>query len=66
MSDSQPLKPRGEKLRRAVRWVSERRREHPDAPLAPLLDEATRRHDLSPRESELLIDFVRPRGAKGE
>ena len=56
------LQPKGEKLRRAVRWLSDRRREDPGAPLAALLDEATRRHDLSPREAELLIEFARPRG----
>ena len=59
------LQPKGEKLRRAVRWVSDRRREDPEAPLARLVDEATRRHDLSPREAELLIGFVRPRREEG-
>jgi hypothetical protein len=59
MSD---LQPKGEKLRRAVRWLSDRRRAEPDAPLASLLDQATQRFDLSPREAELLIDFARPRG----
>ena len=56
------LQPKGEKLRRAVRWLSERRQEDPDAPLAALLDEATRRHDRSPREAELLLQLARPRG----
>jgi hypothetical protein len=53
------LLPKGEKLRRAVRWISEQREQAPAPPRAALLDEATRRFDLSPREAELLADFVR-------
>jgi len=54
--------PRGEKLRRAVQWVSDRRREAPAAPAGPLLDEATRRFDLSPRQGEALVELLRERG----
>ena len=54
--------PRGEKLRRAVQWVSDRRREAPGAPAGPLLDEAMRRFDLSPRQGEALVELLRERG----
>ncbi len=53
------LLPEGEALRKAVRFVSDAIREDPERPLAPLLDEASRRFDLSPREAELLADFCR-------
>ena len=51
--------PRGEKLRRAVRWVSDRRREDPELALGPLLGQAALRFDLSPAESEYLLSFCR-------
>jgi hypothetical protein len=49
-------------LERAVRWVSDARRERPDAKPLELADEAARRFDLSPRDAEFLLDFAR--GAK--
>jgi len=51
--------PRGEKLRRAVRWISGRREEEPQVPLGALISDATLRFDLTPRESELLLAFYR-------
>jgi hypothetical protein len=44
-----------EALRRALRWLGERRREAPDAPRHRLIDEAARRFDLSPLESDFLL-----------
>lgn len=41
--------PRGERLRRAVRWLSEEGRHD-----ARALEEAARRFDLTPAESEFL------------
>lgn len=57
-----PGLPKGEKLRRAVRWVSDRRREAPDGSLAPILSEAALRFDLTPQESEFLLEFFRQGG----
>jgi len=48
-------------LQRAVRWISDRRLEDPDAALLPLVDEAARRFDLSPRDAEFLLTFQRQR-----
>ena len=48
------LFPRGEELRRAVRWISEQRREDPRVSLADLVTEASRRFDLSPLEEQFL------------
>lgn len=61
------LLPKGEKLRRAVRFLSEASEgsegsEGDDAPTAAaLIDQATLRFDLTPREAELLADFWRNR-----
>lgn len=49
-------------LERAIRWISDRRRETPDAKPLALVDEAARRFDLSPRDAEFLLEFAR--GAK--
>jgi len=51
--------PKGEKLRRAVRWVSERRREEAQPSIGALVSEAALRFDLSPRESEFLLELLR-------
>ena len=59
MSESQP---QGERLRRAVRWVSERLREREDQPLMLLVSEATLHFDLTPREGEYLLEFYRGAG----
>jgi len=61
--------PRGESLRRAVRFVSERLQEGDPPPLTALVNEATLRFDLKPNEGEYLIRFYRDverRGEEGE
>ncbi len=45
----------GEALRRAVQWISDRKREQPDLPLWRAIDEASVRFDLTPAESEFLL-----------
>jgi hypothetical protein len=49
------IMPEGEELRRALRWLSERRQEDPKGPRAKLIDEAALRFDLSPVEVDFLI-----------
>jgi hypothetical protein len=49
------LLPQGESLRNAVRWISERRREDPKLKLLQLVEEASRRFDLSPVETDFLM-----------
>ena len=63
------IHPRGESLRRAVRFVSERLQEEDPPPLATLVNEATLRFDLKPNEGDYLIQFYRDverRGKEGE
>ena len=47
--------PEGEHVRRAIRWISERRREDSESSSAELVNEASLRFDLSPLEEEWLL-----------
>ncbi len=49
--------PEGEDLRRAVKWVSRNRVEHPDLPVRDLVQDAIFRFDLSPVDADFLIGF---------
>jgi hypothetical protein len=49
--------PEGELLRKAVRWISEQRELVPRPSLAELIDEAGKRFNLSPKDSEFLLSF---------
>jgi hypothetical protein len=60
------IHPRGESLRRAVRFVSERLQEEDPPPLATLVNEATLRFDLKPNEGEYLIQFYRDVERRGK
>ncbi|MCM2284902.1 MAG: hypothetical protein NDI81_08990 [Desulfobacula sp.] len=53
------IMPQGEKLKHAVQWISEKRTENPDINPAKLVDEASFRFDLSPKDSEFLLRFVK-------
>lgn len=44
----------GESLRRALRWLSERRLEDPKIPRMKLIEEAALRFDLTPPETDFL------------
>ncbi len=49
--------PEGELLRRAISWISEQRELVPKPSLAELIDKAGERFNLSPKESEFLVNF---------
>jgi len=55
MADARGLLPGGESLRRALRWLGERRREDAATPRAKLISEASERFDLTPAEEEFLL-----------
>jgi len=62
--------PERESLQRAIRWLSDQRREaaergEAERPVGVLVDEAARRFDLSPRDAEFLLGFERD-ARKGE
>jgi len=51
------IHPKGEQLRRAVKWVSENRKEDASREIGPLLQEASLRFNLSPKEEAFLREF---------
>ncbi len=59
MSDASDIMPEGEDIRKAVRWVSERKLEKKNIPSHVLLEEACIRFDLSPKKADFLRRFLR-------
>lgn len=55
MANSNGIAGQGEALRRALRWLSERRQEDPKAPRVKLIEEAALRFDLTPAEADFLV-----------
>ena len=53
------IQPQGEKLKKAVKWISDKRKDNPDANPAKLVDEAGFRFDLSPKDSQFLLRLVK-------
>ncbi|MBU1196796.1 MAG: hypothetical protein KKE62_14700 [Proteobacteria bacterium] len=53
------IAPDGGKLQKAIQWVSEKRKENPDINLVKLADDASFRFDLSPKDSQFLLRFVK-------
>jgi hypothetical protein len=53
------ITPTGESLRRALRYVSDQLREDTDKPLLSLVDEASQRFELTPKQAEYVIRFYR-------
>ena len=53
------VQPRGEQLRKAVKYISEMRKENPEIDLVKLVDDTALRFDLSPKDSEFLSRFVK-------
>jgi hypothetical protein len=49
---------KGEKMRQAVKWISEMRQEQEGKSITPLIQEAALRFNLSPREEEFLVGFL--------
>ena len=56
------IQPKGERLRQAVKWISENLRQDKGMQIAPLIQEAALRFNLSPNEEEFLVDFYRDGG----
>lgn len=47
--------PEGEQLRKAIKWISDERAEHPGAPLFTLIEKACLKFDLSPKDGDFLM-----------
>lgn len=53
------VQPSGEKLKKAVKWISEKRKQDPDINPARLVDDAGFQFDLSPKDCEFLLRLVK-------
>ncbi|MCP4722057.1 MAG: hypothetical protein GY860_21570 [Desulfobacteraceae bacterium] len=53
------IHPQGEALKKAIIWISEKRKEDPQIKPAILVDQAALQFDLSPKDSEFLLRFVK-------
>jgi hypothetical protein len=49
------IQPKGEDLRKAVKWVSEERKYNKEKKLKALIEEACMKFDLSPMDADFLL-----------
>jgi hypothetical protein len=49
--------PESEKVRKAVQWISDKRQYEEGGPLTTLVEQASERFNLSPKEEEFLFRF---------
>jgi len=54
MAETDSVQPSGDKIRKAVRWISDMVREHPEKERAGIVKEAEIRFDLNPKECAYL------------
>lgn len=51
------IQPKGEKVRQAVKWISEKRKEDDQASLSRLIEQGSTRFNLSPKDEAFLRSF---------
>ena len=51
------IQPKGEKMRQAVKWISENLKEDEKNPIYRLIQDASLRFTLSPKEEDFLRSF---------
>ena len=51
------IQKKGEPVRMAVKWISEKLQEKGDEPISILICQAAGRYNLSPKEEEFLMSF---------
>ena len=57
--DMATIQPKGEKVRQAVKWISEGRLENEGKSIALLIQEAAGQFNLSPKDEEFLRSFYK-------
>jgi len=53
------IKPKGEKIRQAVKWVSDKLKSGQNDTVLTLVTEASLKYNLSPREEDYLLSFYK-------
>lgn len=56
------MQPKGEKIRRAIKWVNEMKNHSPDKALLTIVNEANMKFDMNPADSQFLINFFKSEG----
>ena len=51
------IKPEGDRVRTALRWVSDQLKQDPSRAIVLLVDQAAMKFDLTPKESTELLQF---------
>ncbi|MBN2687170.1 MAG: hypothetical protein JXR85_03230 [Deltaproteobacteria bacterium] len=51
--------PKGDKMQRAIKWISSRLADDETRPSPKLIEDASREFNLSPNEEEFLISFYK-------
>jgi hypothetical protein len=51
-------------IKQAVKWIDDELHDHPDADRMGLIDQASRRFDLSPLDAEFLVRHLAERASK--
>lgn len=51
------IQPKGEKLRQAVKWISDQRKEDENRSIFRLIEQASLQFNLSPKEEDFLRSF---------
>jgi hypothetical protein len=51
-------------IKQAVKWIEDQLQDHPDADRVKLIDEASRRFDLSPLDADFLLRQLAERAPK--
>ena len=59
------IQPKGESVRRAVKWISEMRKEDESRAMESLIERASQQFNLSPKEEDFLRSFYKNEGAAG-
>ena len=54
-----PIHPKGEKLKQAIKWISEHLKEDENATVADLIQKASFQFNLSPKDEVFLVSFYR-------
>ena len=54
--------PDSEHVQKAIKWISANLEENDKQPLPSLIDKAVFKFDLSPKDTEFLMNFFRERG----
>lgn len=57
--------PEGEQLRKAIKWIGEKRLEAPGEPLFKVIEEACVKFDLPPKDEDFLTRYFTEEGRTG-